>query len=240
MSSDAAGPATNGLLTSLSAPTYRRLRLERVPLEPHQVLYQPGQRIEHVYFPEKGCLISLILGLGDHRTFEVGVVGHEGVIGTEVFLGSPTGQFKAEVLAGGDAFRLRAALFRAELRNGSPLAPMVSHYVHFLLRQVSQVSACNRFHSLEQHFSSLLLRLQDQSGRADLEITHEWFARLIGVRRVGITQVAQKLQRARLIRYRWGKITILDREGLKACACECHQQIRRAHHELLGLPDGQL
>jgi hypothetical protein len=138
------------------------------------------------------------------------------------------------VLAGGETLRMEAGALRAEVRRGGPLTALLHRYLQYLLLKFSQMAGCNRFHSLEQHFSSLLLRTQDLTGGDDLEVTHELFARMMGVRRVGVTQAARKLQRAGLIHYRWGKVTVLDRRGLEAHACVCHRQIKRAYEDLLG------
>jgi CRP-like cAMP-binding protein len=231
-------PEANRLLAALPEREYRRLArvLVAVPLAAHAVLYEPGQVIEHVYFPMRGTLVALLGVLADGRSFAAGLVGDEGVAGVEVFLGGAVAHFRALVLAGGGALRMDAGAFRAEVRDSGPLAGLLRRYAHFLLVHVSQVAGCNCFHPLEQHFCSLLLRLQDRTGGTELAVTHELFARLVGVRRVGITQVARKLQRAGLIRYRWGKVTLLDRAGLEARACVCHRQIERACRHLLGTP----
>jgi CRP-like cAMP-binding protein len=238
MSRDVTDRGANGLLASLPKKEQRRLwrTLEVAPLGAHDVLVEPGRPIESLYFPKGGTLISLILGLADGRSFEAGLVGSEGVVGVEVFLGGGASPFSATVLAGGESLRMQAEDFRAEVRDGGPLTALLRRYVQFLLLQFSLLAGCHRFHLLEQHFSSSLLRMQDRTGCDDLAITHQVFARRVGVRRVGITQVARKLQRAGLIRYRWGKVTILDRPGLEARACACHQQIERACRHLLGPP----
>jgi CRP-like cAMP-binding protein len=228
----------NRLLTALPRTEYRRLLRGMVaaPLEVHTVLYEPGDPIEHIYFPNKGCLISLIRELADGRSLSAGIVGFEGLVGIEVFLGSPTARFVTRVVAAGEAFRMQADAFRKEVGHGGPWTAPLHRYLQFSVFQFTQMTGCHRFHPLEQHFCSLLLRLHDHSGREDFAITHELFARLMGVRRAGVTQVARKLQRAHLIRYRWGKVIILDRKGLEERACVCHRQLLQAKQELLGLP----
>jgi CRP-like cAMP-binding protein len=156
--------------------------------------------------------------------------------GVEVFLGGDAAQFTATVLAQGESLRMEAGAFRAEVRADGRLTARLERYIQFLLFQISQVAGCHRFHPLEQHICSLLLRLRAHTGSDEFQITHAMFARLLGVRRVGITQVARKLQRAGLIRYRWGKITTLERQGLETSACVCHRQIEQAYQQLLGSP----
>jgi CRP-like cAMP-binding protein len=236
MSRSTSPPKANRLLASLPIKEQRRLlpTLVAASLTAHKILYEPGQPIDHIYFPEKGSLILLIRPVGDGKNLEAGLVGHEGATGVEVFLGSDAAQFTARVLARGESLRMKADVFKAEVRNDSPLSRRLRHYLHFLLLEVFQVAGCTRYHALEEHFCSLLLRLQNRSGRKEHEVTHEHFARIMGVRRVGITQVARRLQQAGLIRYRWGKLAILDRQGLKARACVCHDEIEKARLHLLG------
>jgi CRP-like cAMP-binding protein len=239
MSSGTTDPEANRLLASLAGKERRRLSrtLVAAPLGAHEVLYAPGQPIEYVYFPKRGLLISLFQVLADGRRLAAGVVGYDGVAGVEVLLGGERALFTATVLVGGESFRVKADAFRAVVRRSGPLTALLHRYVQYLLLQVSQVAGCNRFHPLERHFCSLLLRLQDHLGGEELAITHELCARVLGVRRVGITQAARQLRHAGLIRYRWGKLTILDRPGLEAHACGCHQQLEQAYRHLLGSPD---
>src|SRR5713226_5815307 len=162
MSRSTSDPMANRLLASLPIKEQRRLlpTLGAAPLGGHEVLHKPGQPIEHVYFPQKGSLILLIRSLGDGKSLEAGLVGYEGVAGVEIFLGSDAAQFTATVLARGESLRMKADAFRAEVRNGSPLARLLRRYLHFLLLEVFQVAGCTRYHPLQEHFCSLLLRLQ--------------------------------------------------------------------------------
>jgi CRP-like cAMP-binding protein len=235
MSRSTSHPNANRLLASLPVKEQRRLlpTLAAAPLGAQKILHQAGQPIEHIYFPEKGSLILLVRPIGDGKDLEAGLVGFEGAAGVEVFLGSHAAQFTAKVLARGESLRMKVDAFKAEVRNDSPLARRLRHFIEFLLLGTFQVVGCSSYHSLEEHFCSLLLRLQNVSGRKEHDITHKQFARIMGVRRVGITQVARRLQQAGLIRYRWGKLAILDRQGLKARACVCHDEIEKARLHLL-------
>jgi len=131
---------------------------------------------------------------------------------------------------------MKADSARAALRDSAALSALLQRYARFLLLQFAQTAGCNRFHPLEQLFCSLLLRVQEHVSGDEFELTHAQFARIAGVRRVGITQEARKLRQAGLIRYRWGKVTILDKRGLQARACVCHQEIVQARRHFLGLP----
>jgi hypothetical protein len=177
-------------------------------------------------------LISLVKVLADGQQFDAGPVGYEGCAGATALLGVET-QFRATVRFGGESLRMTANAFKAEVRDNSKWSELLLRYFHFLLVNVSQIAGCNRFHSLEKHFCSWLLLLHDRIVGDDLEFTHDVFAQMLGVRRVAITLAARKLQGRRLIRYSWGKLTILDREGLKAHACVCYRQITQAYQRLL-------
>jgi CRP-like cAMP-binding protein len=228
------GPESNLLLAALPAQQQRRLfrRCEAVALRASEDLFQADQPIEFVHFPKKGCLISLVKNVGDGRSFDAGPVGYDGFTGLGALSGVAT-TFGATVRIGGEAVRIRADALKEELRDNSKWTEVLLRYLHFLLVFASQVAGCNRFHSLEKHFCSWLLTLQDRIVKDDLEITHEVFAKMLGVRRVGITQAAQKLQEAGLIRYSWGKLTILDRLRLEAHACVCYKEHTEAYQRLL-------
>jgi CRP-like cAMP-binding protein len=234
MNREPVDPDANQFLAALGRRRHRTFwrRLVAVSLLDHEVLQEPGRPIEYVYFPKRGALLGLVAEVGDGRSFDAGLVGFEGMLGVELIFGAGEAQFTARVLAEGTAWRMRASTFRTELRGGA-WTPLFHGYLQFLLRQFAQLAGCHRFHPVEKHFCSLLLRLQDRTGRADFELTHEHFARTMGVRRASITQVARKLQQAGLIRYRWGKISIMDRRQLEAQACICHERLEQACRQWL-------
>ena len=234
MSETPSSPETNLLLASLPAQKQRRLlRLcEVVALRAAEDLQDVGQAIEFVHFPKKGCVISLIKVLDDGGTFDAGWVGYEGFAGLAALSEGET-PFRATVRVGGEAFRLRANDLKTELRDNRKWFEILLRYLHFFLVHVSQRSGCNRFHPLQPHFCSLLLNMHDRITGDDLEITHEVFAKMMGVRRVGITLAARKLQDEGVIRYSWGKLTILDRQRLETHACVCHKQMTQTYQRLL-------
>ena len=229
-----ASPEANLLLASLSANEQRRLlrHLEAVTLRANELLYELNRPIEYVFFPMKGCLISVVKVLDDRKTFDAGPVGYEGMVGAESLLGVEA-QYEAIVRVGGGALRIKANDLKADLRGNGRWPDVFGRYNQFLLVIFSQVAGCNSFHSLEKHFCSWLLTVQDRVKADEIPITHAVFAKMLGVRRVGITEAAQKLQRQGLIRYSWGKLTILDRQRLEAHACVCYQQHTQAYRRLL-------
>jgi CRP-like cAMP-binding protein len=186
-----------------------------------------------VYFPLRGSLISIVTHLGDAKSFDAELVGYEGLVGVEPFLGVYETLFGATVRVGGAAWRLDTQALGPEFQRGSELSMIVQRYVQYMLVAVSQVAGCNGFHSLESHFCSWLLRIHDRTGAAEFAITHEVFARMLGVRRVGISQAARKLMEAGLIHYRWGKLTVLDRERLEGNACVCYARITQSYQRLI-------
>lgn len=233
MTAAAATPESNLLLASLEAQKQRRLlrRCEVVTLRANEDLYEVGDSIKDVYFPKKGCLISLVKVLDDGESFDAGPVGYEGFIG----LAGPAIEttFGATVRLAGEAVRIPANHLKAEMRDHGKGSDILLRYLHYSLVNVSQLSGCNRFHSLEKHLCSWLLTLHDRIIGDDLEITHDVLAKMIGVRRVGITQAAKKLQEAGMIRYSWGKLAIHDRQRLEAHACVCYKQKTQAYQRLL-------
>lgn len=232
MTDGVAGPRTNLLLASV--PAERRpwsRRLEVVSLDAEEVLYEVCRPVDSIYFPLKGCAISVVRALDDGNCFDAGLVGYEGLVGVEALLGIPTAQFRVVVRVGGEALRIRADDLRDQMGGGWP--EVLRAYVQFLLLLFTQKAGCNRFHRLDKHLGSMLLAVHDRINGDEFVVTQSILARMIGVRRVGITQAARKLQQAGLIRYSWGKLTILDRRKLKAYACVCYQQQTEAYRRLL-------
>ena len=229
----AARPA-NGLLGALPRGEYRALQplLAEEALEHAAVLFEPGEAIRSVYFPESG-LVSLVAVMRNGAMAEAGIVGREGLVGLPVFLGSGASPFRAVVQVPGKARRMEAGAFRAELRRRRTLGPVLHRYTHAFLTHLGQSSACNSHHSVEQRCCRWLLLAQERQGTGEIPLTHEFLAAMLGVRRTGVTEVAGNLQRAGLIRYSRGRVEVLDREGLEAASCECFRVIQAAFDGLL-------
>jgi CRP-like cAMP-binding protein len=214
----------NHLLAAVPRQAYQRMLtgLEPVKLIYGQVLYEPAERIRHVYFPTD-CLVSLLTTVDKSRTLEVGMVGNEGMVGMPMALGIGVSAVRALVQGSGTAMRMTAARFRAEFKKNMPLQRALFRYTHLLLVQVSQTAACNRFHHTEARLARWLLMTSDRVHADEFLATHEFLAHMLGVRRVGVTKAARVLQRKKLIDYSRGNIGILDRKRLEAAACTCYR-----------------
>lgn len=224
--SPAGGPIANSLLAALPREDYQSLlgELEPVTLTSRDVLYEPGERISHVYFPNDGQ-VSLLKVMADRKTLEVGLVGHEGMVGVALMQGVEVSPVRAVVQGSGSALRMDAVRFRDALGRCLPLRYELSRYAYAKLCQARQLAACTRFHQVEARLAFRLLMAHDSVRADEFRLTHESLAEMLGMRRVGITNAATALQRRKLIGYRRGNIRILDRKGLKAAACECYQVV---------------
>jgi CRP-like cAMP-binding protein len=220
----------NSLLAALPRKDYRHLLagLEPVTLTFGEVLYEPGDTIRHVYFPDKS-LVSLLTLADGHLALEVGLIGREGMLGVPLVLGHSESAVRALVQGGGTAMRMSAAQFRREFRLSLPLQRELYRYVHTLMAQISQTAACNRFHVVETRLARWLLMTQDRVKSDHFRMTQEFLGHMLGVRRVGVTKAAQVLQQRKLIHYSRGDITVLDRDGLEAAACECYKVVKDMH-----------
>ncbi len=194
----------------------------RVELPFAAVLCETGDRIRHAWFPLSGS-IALMAQVDDHGALEVGSVGNEGLFGVALALGSRRQPLRALVESAGPALRIDATRLRRHLVALPVLQKAVQRQLAALLSQLALAAACNRFHVVEARLARWLLLSQDRAQCDEFDLTHEFAASMLGVRRVGVTQAAGALQRRRLIRYRRGHVTILDRGGLEAAACSCYR-----------------
>lgn len=224
---------TNDILAALLATEYARLlpKLERVMLTSGQIVYRADQKIEEVYFPEE-AVVAMVDTTADKRTTEVGIIGHEGIVGINIFLGGVVTPDKAIVQLPGGAMRMKSKDLRKILRFGSPLQQLLLNYTRTLLSVISQSVACSQHHNIEQRVARWLLTMSDYAGAREFVMVHEAIAAMLGVRRVGITGAARKLQAAALISYRRGRIRVLDKQGLENASCECYRFIKRQYDDL--------
>ena len=228
--------ASNRLLAHLPQEDQERLSqfLETVVLEYKLPLYDADQRIEFVHFIESG-VGSLVCAMADGRAAEVGTVGNEGFAGLPVLLGDDRAPSSMYVQVPGRGLRMNARIFREQLEQSGPMRAAMLRYTHVFFNQVAQTAACAHFHSLEQRCCRWLLMTHDRVLPSDtFLLTHEFLAMMLGVRRAGVSVVAAALQRAGLIRYHRGRVTILDRNGLEGCACECYALAKAEFDRLLG------
>jgi CRP-like cAMP-binding protein len=222
-------PVENRLLAALPSDEYQRLfpNLETVSLAFKQALYEPREPIQYVYFPKRGVVVSLLAVMADRNIAEVGLVGNEGLVGLPVFLGVETTPFKAIVQIPGNAMRIKADVFKHSINRGSLLPELLHHYTYMLMSQISQSMACHsRRHSVEQRCCRWLLMNHDCLDSDQFPITQKFLSQMLGVRRASVTVVIGRLQKSGLLRHHRGQMTILDRQGLEAAACECYRLIK--------------
>ncbi|MEO6017265.1 MAG: Crp/Fnr family transcriptional regulator [Polaromonas sp.] len=231
------GLARNSLLAAMPADALKRLspHLEALSLETDQVLHESGVELHHLYFPATAIVTLLCQTPGD-ATAEIAMVGHEGVVGVPVFMGGGKSTSHAVVRSGGLVFRLNAAHAVAEFTVNNAVLHLLLRYAQSLITQMAQTTVCNSHHLLEQRLSRwLLMNLDRQEGLA-LTVTHETIAELLGVRREGVTEAVSALRQRGLVSSQRGHLTVLDREGLQARACECYVMVKRETDRLLPPP----
>ncbi|MDR7092664.1 Crp/Fnr family transcriptional regulator [Hydrogenophaga laconesensis] len=223
----------NHLLARLSSEEGLLLApdLEWEELRAGAVLHQAGAELRHVYFPATAT-VSLVSSLEDGASSEVAVVGNEGVVGVCAFMGDSTALCDAVVQRKGLAYRIGTQALQHHVRRSPELMQRMLAYTQALLVHMAQSSACNRHHALDQQLCRWLLQHLDRQDDNDMLATQERIASLLGVRREGVTSGALKLQKAGLIEYHRGHISILDRDGLEARSCECYGVVRRAYERL--------
>jgi CRP-like cAMP-binding protein len=220
-------PAVNRLLATLPRNEYKRLfpKLKTVSLVLGEALYEPGDVIKYVYFPNDS-IISLISELSETSWLEVGMVGNEGMAGLAVFMGVGSSSSLALVQGSGTAMRMSSAALRKEANRLGDLHRLLHRYSHSLLTQISQSSVCNRFHLVDARLARWLLMTNDRLGVEEFPLTQEFLSSMLGVRREGVSKAAGALQASKLIRYTRGMITLLNRRGLEAKSCQCYAIIK--------------
>jgi CRP-like cAMP-binding protein len=227
-------PSTeNRLLAALPPEEYARLapHLEEDTFALSQILFMPEDELSHVYFLTTS-IVSLLTELEDGGGLEVGLVGREGMVGVSIILGGSETKV-ATVQAAGSALKVRASVLREEFRRGGVLQDVLLRYTHALMTQISQSVVCNVRHPLPGRLARWLLMYHDRLGRDDFELTHEFMAHMLGVRRPGVSEVAYELQRMGFIRYRHGHIRITDRKGMEDFACECYPVVKEKYDDFL-------
>jgi CRP-like cAMP-binding protein len=226
----------NRLLRALSPEVRQQLLpvLELIVLSMRERLIEPNVPIPFVYFPLHG-VVSLISTLEDGTQVEVATIGNEDLIGLSLVLYANIVPFTAFVQVPGEALRIEAEVFGRLLLEGSGvLSQLLYRYTQALFNQLAQHVVCNRLHRTAQRCARWLLLTHDRVGRDEFPLTHEFLALMLGVRRATVTEVAGRLQKAGLIRYRLGIIRVLDRAGLEAACCECYGVIKQEYDRLLG------
>ena len=220
-------PIANKLLAALPKKEYQALQyqMEEIPLVFEEILYKPEVLISDVYFPNNG-VISLLAGLNEHATLEVGLVGREGILGLSVFMGVNASQNRAVVQGTGSAMKMKATAFRRECNNGGALPRLLRRYTHSLLTQITQTAVCNQFHSIEARLARWLLLTHDRMEHDEFQLTQEFLSNMLAVRRECVNKTDGKLQKRNLISYSRGRLRVLDRAGLEKTSCGCYEIIK--------------
>ena len=227
-------PSQNNLLATLSTGEFESLsvKLELAQLALGQMLYEPGEQLQYAYFPTT-AIVSLHYVTESGASAETAGVGNEGVVGVSLFMGGETTSSSAVVQTAGYAFRMtRSSLLQGFNRSGQ-FQRVLLRYTQALMTQMAQTGVCNRHHSVEQQLCRWLLLTLDRLPKTELVMTQELVARMLGVRREGITEAAGNLQRVGFISYRRGHLSVLNRDGLESRVCECYDVVKKEMKRLL-------
>lgn len=231
------GNTGNRLLDALQRPVFERMsgRMISVSLDVATVLFEPDTEVDTVYFPLTG-VVSLVTPVEEGAVVEVATIGNEGIVGVPHALDGGQASVRAVSQVAGHALMLPAADFRSEMQANSQLSSIVARYTDALFSQIAQAAGCNRLHTNEERLSRWLLLSHDRVGRDEFPITQEFLAQMLGSRRATVTVSAGVLQAAGLIRYKRGRLTILDRARLEDASCECYRVIYRALERVTAPP----
>jgi CRP-like cAMP-binding protein len=238
MNRSAANQATirNDILAGLSPAEFEPLRehLHHITMVSGQVLHEPNSPIMDVFFVATG-IVSLTASTNDDGRTEVGLTGHEGLVGASALLNpEPYSAYRAFTQVKGSAYRMRTAAFRSAIERSATLRDRCLRYVETLMVQSSQVAACNTRHNLPERLARWLLMVRDRIDSDDLPMTQEFLSVMLGVRRSGVSVAASTLQAGGLIRVQRGRILILDQDGLAAASCDCYRTIQASRERILG------
>jgi CRP-like cAMP-binding protein len=228
----------NRLLAMLPRPELEKISpdLEPIELPFKHVLHEPDEKITHVYFVTRG-VVSMVNEPDTGEIVEFATVGPEGFVGFPVLLGASSMPSKAIAQIPGEALRISTADFRKALQRLPTLQPLLLRYMMALLNQVAQVTSCNRLHEVQERCARWLLQTHDRTNAESFPLTHEFLAQMLGVHRPTVTVAAGMLQKAGLIDYTRGSITIIDRKGLEAASCNCYRVIAAEYERLLNSKD---
>jgi CRP-like cAMP-binding protein len=231
------GAEENRFLRLLPPSSYYRIRpyLEVVPLPKKHVVWNVDDPIDSVYFPRR-CVLSLLVMLKYRAPVEAATVGNEGLLGMSTVLGADRSPLLVIAQIPGEALRIGARMFAELVEDDASLRLLTLRYSHALLEQTAQSVACNRRHSTVQRCARWLLMTHDRAHSDDFALTHEFLAMMLGVRRASVTVAAGQLQRAKLIRYLYGRVVVENRPGLEEAACECYHVVQRRFQRLFAPP----
>jgi len=200
-------------------------QLREVKLSLGEEVYAAGQEVKYVYFPIDS-IISLLYVMLDGASAEISVVGCEGIVGIAVFMGGESTPSRAVVQSAGMAYRLPAAELKRQFNADANFRVLMLRYTQALITQMAQTAVCNRHHTIDQQLCRWLLLSMDRLPTSQLTMTQELIANMLGVRREGVTEAAGKLQKAGVISYQRGKITVISRSKLEQLSCECYAVVK--------------
>lgn len=225
----------NRLLAALPRREYDRILndLEYVSFALGEVIYEFGERLKYAYFPTTS-IVSLVYNTEAGASAEMGMVGNDGLVGIALFMGGETRPNRAIVQHAGGAIRMRVNALQKEFKDGGSFQHVLLRYTQALITQISQAAVCNGLHSVEQRLARWLLLTLDRMSSNELQVTQELLSTLLGVRREGVTLAVGCLRDRGLIGCRRGQITILNRTGMEAAACECYRVVKNEYDRLLG------
>lgn len=223
----------NRLLATLPVKEYERLlpHLQPIELSTREVLHEPGQTVEYVYFPDD-AIIVLLSSVDKNATIEVGLVGKEGMVGVSVLFGGKSTPHEVVVLSQGGATRMKADVLKREFKRGSGLQDVLLPYAHAVLTQSAQSASCHRYHSPQERLCRLLLMIHDRTEADEFRVTQEFMSQMLGTRRATVTEAAHDLQQKGLIDYRRGRVRVVNRQALEKAACNCYRIIQEQFNAL--------
>ncbi|HEY0563105.1 MAG TPA: Crp/Fnr family transcriptional regulator [Methylophilus sp.] len=225
---------SNRLINSLNLSVRNQLlaHCETVELAIGQVLSNPGDMLQHAYFPTTS-LIALMMENKQDKGLEVGLIGEEGMLGIQIMIGGSVSPYKIVVQGKGMALRIPSAMLLREIDENNLLNDRLNSYISVLMQQLAQSSICNRFHLVQERLVRLLLMFHDRLQTKVFYITQDLLASMLGVRRVGVTKAASALQASELIHYVRGNLEIIDLKGLRKLACSCYDLDKATYETIL-------
>ncbi|HEX8145387.1 MAG TPA: Crp/Fnr family transcriptional regulator [Pyrinomonadaceae bacterium] len=231
MNDDQVPPHTiqNRILASLPAEEYERIapHLEEVRIQLGEVIIHPDEKFDYVYFPKRGT-ISVCAIMEDGTQVEVGVIGNEGMCGLPILFGTDIMPLQSMVQIPDGALRMKAEVFKRVVKDCPAFYQSLMYYAQAFYVQAAQSAACNRLHAIDGRLARWLLMCQDRTQSDLLPLTHEFISIMLGVRRAGVSQAANKLKADGVIDYQRGLVRVVDRSRLEAAACECYRVVRKA------------
>lgn len=233
-SETASNPRLNQLLAALPDREFERVlpRLESVTLKLGEVLWEADERNQYIYFPTT-AMICLLYETESGQSIEVGIIGRQGLVGIATFMGEASLSNRVVVERAGVAFRMKGTDVMEEFSESGDFQDILMCFTQSLITQISQTAICNRLHSVDQQLCRWLLMSHDHQQTTTFLMTHDQISNLLGVRRESVSLAASHMQESGLIKYARGKITMLDRKGIEAVACECYQVVKKQYDRML-------